>query len=634
MEDITRIIREGLGTGLNMIDCGIRSVCGTCCEGKLSRLPFRKSESKSRAVLELIHSDLCGQMEVFTPSGNRYVLTFIDDFSRYCVIFLLEHKSQTEEKIQEFVQLARTQFGRPPKVIRTDGGGEYSSVSLKSFLRKEGILLQQTAPYSPQQNGKAERMNRSLIEMTRCLLRDANLDKRYWGEAIHTANYLLNRLPCSATNRTPYELWYGEKPEYKHLRIFGSIAYVHVPKEKRKKLDQKSQRMIFVGYADGRKAYRFLDPKTDNVMISRDAKFVEEFSRAECIREVVPVSNVSDISTDDSRIVPERNVVEFEVNRLPTTTKDPDISNGEAECELGNEAETSEFDTADETEESDFEGYRHEEILRRSHRSTKGKAPVRLIEEANAVRIQEENEPKSYAEAVSCAQKDQWKAAMEEELSSHRELKTWQLAKAPDVKRILGSRWVYKIKRNASGDPVKYKARLVAQGCSQRSGVDFEEVYAPVATQATFRTLLAVASYKKMILKHVDIKTAYLNGRLTEEVYMRQPPGFTAPGSDGKVCRLLKSIYGLRQSARCWNQRMDTVLRDMGFTASSADPCLYIRKVNGKQVFVLLYVDDVVIGCTEEDEIDQVHGEISKHFEATALGELKYFLGLEIDRVW
>lgn len=624
-EDIAKIVRDGLGTGLNLTDCGIRSVCGTCCEGKLSRLPFPKSESKSKAVLDLIHSDLCGQMEVVTPSGNRYILTLIDDFSRFCVIYLLERKSQADEKIREFVQLARTQFGKTPRVLRTDGGGEYSSESFKSFLRNEGILLQQTAPYSPQQNGKAERMNRSLIEMTRCLLRDADMDKRYWGEAVHTANYLLNRLPCSATGKTPYELWYGERPDYKHLRIFGSTAYVHVPKEKRKKLDQKSHRMIFVGYADGRKAYRFLDPETDAVTISRDAKFVEDFSKAETIREVIPAI----ASPEGRKAVPEGNSVEFDVDRVPVVEAEEEATDDELDRENGDDADFSEFDTAD---ESDFHGFPEEEYLRRSQRTTRGKAPARLIEEVNSVRIQEESEPKTFREAMSCSKKDQWKIAMEEELASHRDLKTWELVDPPQGKKVLGSRWVFKIKRNASGEPVKYKARLVAQGCGQRSGVDFEEVYAPVATQATFRTLLAVASYKKMVLKHIDIKTAYLNGSLTEEVYMRQPPGFSKPDSEGKVCRLLKSVYGLRQSARCWNMRMNEVLKEMGFTPSSADPCLYVRDVDGKQVYIVVYVDDVVIGSDDEEEVDRVHDEIGKHFETTGLGELKYFLGLEVDR--
>lgn len=493
----------------------------------------------------------------------------------------------------------------------------------------------------PQQNGKAERMNRSLIEMTRCLLRDAEMDKRYWGEAINTANYLLNRLPCSATGKTPFELWSGKLPDYKHLRIFGSAAYVHVPKEKRKKLDQKSIRMIFVGYADGRKAYRCLDPDTDAVTISRDAEFVEEFSKGEDIREVVPVSVAvsrqpkTSSTKEGPGAFPAKYLVE--IDRSPIPTVEDEVPDDESVSTMEDEADSSDtegnFDTADETEESDFEGFRDEEFQRRSQRSTKGKAPVRLIEEINAVRIQEENEPKTYKDAVSCAQKDQWRTAMEEELASHRELKTWEIVKLPEGKKVVGSRWVYKIKRNASGDPMKFKARLVAQGCSQKPGVDFEEVYAPFVTQATFRTLLAVASYKKMVLKHVDIKTAYLNGSLGEEVYMRQPPGFAEPGKEGFVCRMLKSIYGLRQSARCWNQRMNEVLNDMGFTASSADPCLYVRDVEGKSVYIVLYVDDVVIGCDDEGEIDRVHEEISEHFETTGLGELKYFLGLEIDRV-
>lgn len=257
---------------------------------------------------------------------------------------------------------------------------------------------------------------------------------------------------------------------------------------------------------------------------------------------------------------------------------------------------------------------------------------MRLIEEVNTMRCQEEFEPATYQEAVSCAKMEDWSKAMKEELNSHRELATWELVELPIGQKLLGSRWIYKIKKDASGQVIKRKARLVAQGFNQQQGVDFLEAYAPVAKHTTLKALLAVASEHKMKLKHLDVKTAYLNGHLNEEVYMRQPPGFVERGKEGLVCRLHKSIYGLRQSAKCWNDRFDEALRNMGFRPTAADPCLYTREQNKKRVYIVVYVDDVVVASEEEDELDIVYEEFSKHFETTALGELKYFLGLEVDR--
>ncbi|KXJ67761.1 hypothetical protein RP20_CCG014874 [Aedes albopictus] len=265
---IERIVRDGLGTGLKMEKCAVNSECGVCCESKMARAPFpKKSSSTSSAVGDLVHTDLCGPLEVSTPHGNRYLMTMVDDYSRYCVLYLLANKSEAAGKTVEYSRMLQNQFGRLPKVIRFDGGGEYSGAALRKFLDENGILLEQTAPYSPQQNGTAERKNRTLQEMMRCLLSEAGLTKQYWGEAVTTANLLLNMLPTAAIDVTPYERWWGKNPDYSFLRVFGAEAYVHVPDVKRRKLDPNAKKMVFVGYAEGRKAYRFLDLSTNRVTV-------------------------------------------------------------------------------------------------------------------------------------------------------------------------------------------------------------------------------------------------------------------------------------------------------------------------------------------------------------------------------
>lgn len=177
----------------------------------MTRPPFPKeSTSRANSIMELIHTDVMGPMKTMSPSGKSYVLTFIDDHSRYTFMYLINQKSQVFSKFKEFVEYVKNQFNMKVKMIRSDGGGEYVSKEFENYLNENGIQYQRTAAYSPEQNGVAERKNRTLMDMTRCLLLDAKLEKKFWGEAIATANYLLNRLPSKAVSKTPYELAFGK----------------------------------------------------------------------------------------------------------------------------------------------------------------------------------------------------------------------------------------------------------------------------------------------------------------------------------------------------------------------------------------------------------------------------------------
>lgn len=367
---LKRIVDEKMGTDLTMVDCGIRSVCTICSEAKMNRAPFPPSESRADAVLDLVHTDLCGPIDVPTPRGNRYVMTMIDDHSRYSTIYLLKNKSEAEEKIKEFVELVANQFGKKPRVIRSDGGGEYSSVSLGKYLRQNGIVLQQTVPYSPQQNGVAERKNRSLMDMMRCLLAESNLPTKYWGEAVTTANFLQNRPPSSSVPRTPHEIWTGRLPCYKHLHVFGSEALVHVPAEKRRKCDMKARRMIFVGYEENRKGFRFLDVATSRITISRDAIFLDKCPMKDTVRSFTPKQvMLHELDTE----VP-----------LGSSTKQqtaPLNESIEMECEFEG--------FSDEEEQEENVQLEEEPIVeepRRSTRNTKGMPPSRYGQELHLAR--------------------------------------------------------------------------------------------------------------------------------------------------------------------------------------------------------------------------------------------------------
>ena len=220
------LVKKNLATGIDITDCDVRAVCECCVEQKFARIPFpKRSKKKSKQPLELVHVDLCGPMQESTPGRFRYYLVIIDDFSRYSTVFCLRNKSDAEECLKNFVREMKVIFGGPPKVIRSDNGGEFQNASLERFYKTEGIRQQFTTPYTPQQNGVAERKNRSLVEMAKCMMRDANLPLKFWSEAVKTACYLQNRLPTRSVEKTPFELWRNEKPDLKQSNFwFRSVC--------------------------------------------------------------------------------------------------------------------------------------------------------------------------------------------------------------------------------------------------------------------------------------------------------------------------------------------------------------------------------------------------------------------------
>lgn len=254
--------------------------CIVCCKGKQTRTIDKSAGTRAQNVLDIVHSDVLGPVSTKSFSGARFLLVFVDDFSRKVFAIPIVRKSDVFEKFKQFKSEVETQCGRKIKVLRTDNGTEYCNEQFIKLMRECGIVHQKTAPYTPEQNGVAERMNRTLIERVRCMLLDSGLGNIFWAEAANTAAYLLNRIPCRGNNRSPEEIWSGVKPNLKHLRIFGCTAMVHIPKQKRLKLDAKSDECIFVGYCTASKAYRLYRKSDFKFIVSRDITFLENTSNS------------------------------------------------------------------------------------------------------------------------------------------------------------------------------------------------------------------------------------------------------------------------------------------------------------------------------------------------------------------
>jgi hypothetical protein len=236
-------------------------------------------------------------------------------------------------------------------------------------------------------------------------------------------------------------------------------------------------------------------------------------------------------------------------------------------------------------------------------------------------------EPSSADEALKVKE---WRLAMPEEMASIEENKTWTLVSLPHGNLAIGLKWVFKLKYNEVADIVKHKARLVAKGYVQQHGIDFDEVFAPVAQMGSIRLVLAVAAHHGWPVHQMNVKSTFLNGDFNEEVYVTQPPGFTAEGHEQKVLKLHKALYGLCQAPRAWNAKLNTSLMKLRFTRCRTEHGLYTRVRSHSRLVVGVYVDDLLIVGECVKEIDRFKDEMKQSFHMSDLGPLSYYLGIEV----
>ena len=453
---------------------------------------------------------------------------------------------------------------------------------------------------------------RTILETVRSILYHAGLPLSFWAEAVSTAVYIRNRCPTSCLkDKTPYECWHNEKPDVSHFRVFGCNALAHVPEEKRTKLDRKSMKCIFVGYPSGSKGYKLFNPETKQMIRSRDVIFMENsFENALQINKVNP----KELLTTNKSLEP--GVIHF------WNTDDP---------------HDDDYVCDDNTENTEGE---QEVLQRRSQRNRVAPERYGCITgewwNYASLATSDDDEPKNIVDAFNGKNAKQWKDATDSEYSSLIKNNTWELVEPPEGQNIVGCKWLFKIKRNANGSIGRYKSRLVAQGFNQEFGKDYDEVFAPVAKYNSIRSVLAIANQFDMEIHQMDVKTAFLNGNLDKEIYMQQPEGYENKEKPHMVCKLKKSIYGLKQSARCWNITLDHYLKESGFVQNPADPCVYCKteNKNGKKCLVIIavYVDDTILAANDVELLQAEKNELSKRFEMEDLGEIHYCLGMTIKR--
>ncbi|KAH9789507.1 Integrase catalytic domain-containing protein [Citrus sinensis] len=506
---------------------GLKSIslpfCEHCVTSKQHRLKFSRSIARSKCILDLIHSDVWESPDI-SMGGAKYMVTFIDDYSRRCWVYPIKKKSDVFPMFKEYKAWVELESGKN-KCLRTDNSGEYTDGEFLAFCKQE--------------------------------------------EAAKTACYIVNRSPSTAIRlKTAMEMWTGKPADYSYLHAFGCPVYVMYNAQERTKLDAKSRRCIFLGYADGVKGYRLWDPTAHKIVISRDVIFVED--------QLQRKDGDDDTGKEKSETVP------VYVKNNP---EDSDSSEAAPEHE---EQEPVESEAPE---------------VRRSTRERRPPAwHSEYVTEINVAYclLTKDGEPSTFHEALESSDIALWMTVMQEEIKALHKNKTWELVPLPRGRKAIGNKWVYKIKRDGNDQVERYRARLVVKGYAQ---------------------------------KEVDVKTAFLHGELEEEIYMLQPEGFAETGKENLVCRLNKSLYGLKHAPRCWYKRFDSFIMSLGYNRLSSDHCAYYKRFEDNDfIILLLYVDDMLVAGPNKDRIQELKAQLAREFEMKDLGSANKILGMQIHR--
>lgn len=590
--------------------------CDACMKGKQHRVPIpKRSQWRATERLQLVHADLCGPITPASNSHKRYLLCLIDDFSRKAWIYFLAEKTEVFYLFKCFKMLVEKETGIPIKCLRTDRGGEFNSTEFNDFCKQHGVKRQLTAAYTPQQNGVAERKNRTVMNLVRAILSERQVPKSFWPEAVRWTSHVLNRSPTIAVkDMTPEEAWSGKKPSVEHFRVFGCVGHVHIPDARRIKLDNKSVSCVLLGVSDETKGYRMFDPIAKKIIVSRDVVFDED--------------RMWDWDTSYKK--EQTMELEWEDN----TENTPDVGINAEQCVDGAESSSEdEVSTPTDTTSSATEGGSTAREGRHRHRHP----PIWMSDYASGEGLSEEDEatlalmvsydPTHFEEAVKSKK---WKLAMDEEINSIEKNQTWELVELPIGAKKIGVKWVYKTKLNEHGEVDKYKARLVVKGYSQQYGIDYTEVYAPVTRMDTVRMIIASAAHRGWKIYQLDVKSAFLHGELKETVFVEQPKGYEKKGSEHMVYRLQKALYGLKQAPRAWFSRIESYFINEGFDRSPSEHTLFVKKRGDNILIVSIYVDDLLFTSNDKEMVCDFKNSMKKEFDMTDLGKMRFFLGIEV----
>ncbi|GJS07266.1 putative ribonuclease H-like domain-containing protein [Tanacetum coccineum] len=765
-KNMNKLAKHGLVNGLPSKLFTNENNCVACNKGKQHKASYKAITAVSTISepLQLLHMDLFGPTSIRSIDHKHYSLVVTNDFSRFSWVFFLGTKDETFYILRDFITFVENQLTKKVKAIRCDNGTEFKNSNLIELCGSKGIKRDYSVARTPQQNGVAERKNRTLIEAARTMLADSKLPTMFWTEAVSTACYVLNRvLVTRPHNKTPYELLSGKVPNISHLKPFGCHVTILNTSDHLGKFEGKADEGFLVGYSAHSKAYRVYNLSNKKIEETLNLRYMEDKpnvqglghewyfdldyltdslgytrfksnqpagtqdtnthagthddSDSECDEQVIvvpsfpsnhfsgpkvhtasaTVESTSDYAEELARLqgqayeansaakdtwktadtvpagsgVPATSIPAGSINQaaggsaVPSTPSSSVVEPVHADTplppghSLGSSENSTRFSSPSDlanhiSSSSEMEGIHHHPTTgifsestydadfggsvtnlaptiavdpvptRRVHtvhpisqiigditspvltRGTLKKSKFGESALAGYVHDQQRNnhtdylhclfacflsqlEPSSVAQALN---DPDWVEAMQEEMQQFVNQDVWKLVPLPEGKTAIGTKWILKNKRDARGIVVRNKARLVAQGHRQEEGIDYDEVFAPVARIEAIRLFLAFASYMGFMVYQMDVKSAFLYGEIDEEVYVTQPKGFEDPFYPKHVYRVVKALYGLHQAPRAWYAKLSTFLLKHNYRRGTIDKTLFIKK-NSRDIILVQPLDEL-----------------------------------------
>ncbi|GJZ88559.1 retrovirus-related pol polyprotein from transposon TNT 1-94 [Tanacetum coccineum] len=557
------------------------------------------------------------------PKGGK--ITSRDDYNRFSWVFSLATKDETSGILKSFITGVENLIDQRVKVIRCDNGTDFKNKEMNQFCERKDIKREFSIIRTPQQNGVDEQKNRPLIEAARTMLADSKLPTTFWAKAINTTCYVKNRvLVTKPHNKTPYELFLdhlgkfdGKADEGFFVGKVDQIGLCDI--DCTNKVNEIISQLLQEGISlNGNERYKTCGGAGDN-----EKKVTKEPGKegGDPSNKNDNVNNTNNINTAcDGNSTNNVNTVSSTVNTagIKVNAVSNEYEDVCAKADMNNLNTFMPVSPIPTTR------------IHKDHPVEQIIGDLNLAPQTRRMtnNLEEHEEPKKVIHAL----KDPiWIEAMQDDLLQFKLQKVWTLVDLLNSKRVIGTKWVSRNKKDERGiREIKNKARLVAQGYTQEEGINYDEVFAPVARIESIRLFLAYASFKDFVVYQMDVKSVFLYGKIGEEVYVCQPPGFEDPDFPNKVYKVEKALYGLHQAPRALYETLLTYLLDNGFMRGKIDKTLIIRRDKGDILLVQVYVDDIIFGSTKKLLCIEFEKMMHKKFQMSFMGELTFFLGLQV----
>ncbi|GJR49131.1 putative ribonuclease H-like domain-containing protein [Tanacetum coccineum] len=641
-KNLNKLVKGNLVRGLPSKIFQNDHTCVACQKGKQHKASCKaKLVSSISQPLQLLHMDLFGPTSVRSINHKTYCLVITDDFSRFSWVFFLRTKDETSGILKDFIRQIENQLNQKVKTIRCDNGTEFKNRDIIEFCGSKGIKREYSNARTPQQNGVAERKNRTLIEAARTMLADSFLTNTFWAKAVSTACYVLNMvLVTKPQNKTPYQLITGKIPIISYIRPFGYHVTILNTIDHLGKFDGKSDKGFLIGYSLNSKAFKVYNLETKRVKENLRIQFLEnqpnvagkgptwlfdlDYLRDSMNYQPVRTENQANkfagpkeanYSAGAARATDTNTV---NTASTPVSTASPSCGPSYTQGIFSNASYNDEGAVADFT---NLDTTVNVSPIPTSRIHTIHPKTQILGDPTSAVQTRS----KKISEGL---EDESWVDAMQEELLQFKIQKVWILVDLPNGKREIKTKWVYRNKKDERGVVVRNKARLVALRYRQEEGIDYDEVFAHVARIEAIKIFLAFASYMGFIVYQLYVKSAFRYGTIYEEVYVSQPPGFVDRKYPKKVYKVVKALYGLHQAPRAWYATLSTFLLKNRYRRGTIDKTLFIKKDKKDIMLVQVYVDDIIFGSTKNSWCDEFEAMMKSRFQMSSMGELTFFLGL------